>query len=139
MARMIPPRVGEKTVSPGEIWLFDKFKKDQETGDWIVLHSMGCAEHSERLSGEIDLVVIIPGVGVLCIEVKASTGVRREEGDWFFSEGNKWIKRISPFKQVEDSTYSFKKALVKSDWSLKGLLFYHSVMFTKNNFSEEYS
>jgi hypothetical protein len=58
MAQMIPPRVNEKTP-PGERLLFDKFKKDPATEDWIVLHSLGVAKHPERTEGELDFVVMV--------------------------------------------------------------------------------
>jgi len=38
--------------------------------DWTVLHTLGIARRATGPYGEIDFVVIIPGEGVICLEVK---------------------------------------------------------------------
>ena len=71
MARMIPSQLPTDCKSPGERSLFPRFKNDPDTAGWIVLHSLGVAKHPKRIEGELDFVVIVPGAGILCLEVKA--------------------------------------------------------------------
>ena len=54
MAKMLPPKVFTHTESPGEIEIFDKFKNDPITKEWVVLHSLDIANHRKQISGEID-------------------------------------------------------------------------------------
>ena len=40
MARMIPPLISREDSPPGEIEIFDLLRTDENTKDWIVLHSL---------------------------------------------------------------------------------------------------
>ena len=84
MARMIPPVISPDTRSPGEREIFQRLRDDPDTHDWIVLHSLDVAAHRRQVVGEIDFGVIVPGKGVLCLEVKAHTRIRCEDGLWYF-------------------------------------------------------
>lgn len=138
MSRMIPPNIGTHTKSIGEKRLFEKFKREPDTEDWIVCHSIGVAKHRTRLSGEIDLIVMIPGQGILCIEVKDSKTVKRTEGNWLFSMGESGMEgKLSPFVQVSESMHSLKDYIYKQDWSLRSLLVWSCVFFTRNAFNEK--
>jgi hypothetical protein len=80
---MIPPVFDESTPSPGERLLFDRLQRDPGTDDWVVLHSLDLAEHPSQVCGEVDFVVVVPGQGVLCLEVKAHRRVSRDaSGHW---------------------------------------------------------
>lgn len=57
---MIPPRISEDVKSRGEKQIFELFKRDPHTEDWTVLHSLGLSEHTKRLYGEIDFLVLAP-------------------------------------------------------------------------------
>src|SRR5205085_940718 len=70
VARMIPD-VAPRMRSPGEAELFELLRTAPGTEDWIALHSLDLSEHVERISGEADFVVVVPGRGVLVLEVKA--------------------------------------------------------------------
>jgi hypothetical protein len=137
MAKMIPPYISADCKSPGEKLLFDRFRTDPSTDDWIVLHSFGVAKHPERLSGEIDFVVVIPGLGVLCLEVKAGN-VRRYDGFWTYGSGiNQEKSSVGPFRQASDGMHAIRKYLCKTDQSLSRTLIYSGVIFTYINFDEE--
>ncbi len=137
MAKMIPPYISADCKSPGEKLLFDRFRTDPATDAWIVLHSLGIAKHPERLSGEIDFVVVIPGLGVLCLEVKAGN-VKRYDGYWIYGSGiNQEKSSVGPFKQASDGMHAVKKYLSKTDQSLNKILIYSGVIFTYINFDEE--
>lgn len=137
MAKMIPPYISAECKSPGEKLLFDRFRNDPATNDWIVLHSLVVANHPQRLSGEIDFVVVIPNLGVLCLEVKAGN-VKRYDGFWVYGSGIHQEKSsVGPFKQASDGMHAIKKYLYRTDPSLNKILIYSGVLFTYINFDEE--
>jgi hypothetical protein len=84
MARMIPPLLSPDVKSSGEKQVFQLLQQDPGTQDWGVLHSLGLARHVTRLYGEIDFVVLVPGHGVFCLEVKSGS-VSRRGGVWTFT------------------------------------------------------
>lgn len=134
MARMIPPYLPEDCRSPGERTLFTRFRDDPCTKDWVVLHSLGVAKHPKRLEGEIDFVVMVPGEGVLCLEVKGGK-VSREEGVWKYGEGPfAEISKIGPFKQASEAMHGIRDYVKKRDTSLRKLLFFSGVFFTYVDF-----
>src|SRR5688572_6482619 len=113
MARMIPD-VAPAMQSPGEAELFVRFRDEPGTGDWTVLHSFDLSEHVARVSGEVDFVVIVPGRGVLVLEVKAVQSIRRENGVWFLGKAEQGDPR-GPFKQAADAMHSLREAVSHRD------------------------
>ena len=81
MSKMIPSRIDESTLSSAERLVFGLLQNDPDTSDWTVLHSLGLARRENAPYGEIDFVVIIPGEGIVCMEVKGG-GVSCENGVW---------------------------------------------------------
>src|SRR4051794_38662774 len=109
MATMIP-FVCDELTSRGELEVFRRLQDDPGTKDWIVLHSLGVARHVERVTGEIDFVVIIPAKGVLCLEVKGSSAahlLRDDQGRWIYGPGRKPDSR-GPFRQAADGMHSVR-------------------------------
>ncbi|MCY3826229.1 MAG: NERD domain-containing protein [Candidatus Dadabacteria bacterium] len=105
MAKMIPPSIVDDTNS-SEREVFDKLKNDPDTKGWTVLHSIELANRGVgKPYGEIDFVVVIPGEGVLCLEVKG-WGIFHRGGKWWREDchGNEQPLRRSPFKQAKEST-----------------------------------
>ncbi len=84
MPRLIPPTIAEDTPSEGERVVFDALALAKGADDWVVLHSLDLANHRRRLEGEIDFLIIIPGKGVLVLEVKGTHHLRRHDGLWFY-------------------------------------------------------
>ena len=136
MARMIPPRVLPDCSSPGEREIFRRLKDDPETSDWIVLHSLDVAEHVTSIAGEIDFVAIVPGKGVLCVEVKACTSLRRDDGLWYFGRAARPDAR-GPFKQASTAMHSIRTKLAKKRPDLAKVPFWSAVFFPYVEFSEE--
>ena len=80
--RLIPPTIAESTQSGGEKAVFDALAAGSaarprkgpsaapHTSAWTVLHSFDIADHRRRLAGEIDFLCMVPGKGVLVVEVK---------------------------------------------------------------------
>lgn len=113
MARMIPPRVHEGTPS-SERRIFESLRTDPDTEDWVVLHSLGLARRGSLPYGEIDFVVLIPGAGVACLEVKGG-GVRCDRGEWSTKDrfGRTHILRRSPFLQAREGVFGLRAAVGK--------------------------
>ena len=128
MAHMIPPRAAPDTRSPGEIEVFGRLKDDPATEGWIVLHSLDVAEHRTQLAGEVDFVAIVPGQGILCIEVKGCRSLRREHGWWYYGVDSEPDKR-GPFRQASNAMYSVRDYLVERDGRLRRLLYWSAVIF----------
>ncbi|NSW84102.1 MAG: NERD domain-containing protein [Syntrophothermus sp.] len=111
MSRMIPPFYEESITSDGEKKLFRALQNLSD--DFVILHSLGIAEHREKVFGEIDFVIVCEE-GILCLEVKGGL-VRREKGLWYFIDryGKENVKAEGPFEQVIGSMYSLRDHLKK--------------------------
>lgn len=126
---MIPASIYAGCASPGEREIFRALRDDPATSNWIVLHSLDIAEHQKQVSGEADFVVIVPGKGVLCLEVKACSTLRRTpEGIWYYGTDPKGDSR-GPFKQASEAMHSIRKHLLKARPDTAGILFWPAVVF----------
>lgn len=114
MAKMIPARIDDDRVSAGERRVFGLLESDPATTDWTVLHSLGIARRPTGPYGEIDFVAIIPGEGVICLEVKGGR-LSCEEGVWRTMDrhGNVATLKKNPFLQARDSMFALRKAIVR--------------------------
>lgn len=99
---------------PGEREVFHMLENDFGAKGWIVLHSLDIAEHVNAVQGEADFVVLIPGEGILIIEVKSHTSVLYNEQGWWL--GGKHNER-SPFKQASEALHSIREYLAQRDLS----------------------
>lgn len=113
MAKLLPPYIDKSCKSTGEKMLFEIFKNSPFTNDWIVLHSLNLSQHTVRLYGEIDFLILIPGGGVYVMEVKGGD-VKCIDGVWHFIDryGNV-NKNKSPFNQARDAMFSLRSAIEK--------------------------
>jgi len=116
MAKMIPSEIDPNTKSGGERRLFKLFENDPDTADWTVLHSLGLARRGKKKPfGEVDFVVLIPGKGVVYLEVKSGT-VRCKDGIWkTTNRKTKKTERMkrSPFLQAQDGMQAVRTAIEK--------------------------
>ncbi len=136
MAKMIPPTCHIGTSSKGEIEIFLRLRDDPSTEGWIVLHSLDIMHHQKQVSGEIDFFVIVPGKGVLCVEVKACHHLERHNGQWYYGTSTVPDTR-GPFKQASQAMHSIRKKLVACDRSLSSVLFWSAVIFPYIPFSAQ--
>jgi hypothetical protein len=74
--------------------------------DWTVLHALDLAPWRRNSRTELDFVVIIPDVGLLCIEVKTHELIEYREEGWFPPTLGK-----GPFKQSQDAVKSLHRRL----------------------------
>lgn len=131
---MIPPYISPACPSPGEQEIFRRLKKDPETSSWIVLHSLDIADHVRQISGEADFVVIIPAKGVLCLEVKACSSLRRENGQWFYGLETRPDAR-GPFRQASEAMHSIRKRVIEKRPDFSHIVFWSAVIFPFVEFS----
>lgn len=136
MAIMYPSYMQPGIKSPGEIEIFDRLKNDPDTSDWIVLHSLDVAEHRSKIAGEVDFIAIIPEHGVLCIEVKAASSIKREKGIWYYGRDINGDAR-GPFKQVSETMHSLRSKVVQNAPSLSKVVFWSCVIFPYFSFNEK--
>lgn len=129
---MIPPACAAKTPA-GERDLFNKLRDDPDTSGWVVLHSLDLKKHQSKIEGELDMVVLVPRLGVLCIEVKGCD-VSRHDGKWIYPYET---SVEGPFKQASKAMHSLRSYVVSRDSSLAGLLFFSAVVFTRVDFDEQ--
>lgn len=135
MARMIPPLVAADAPK-GERQLFAKLRDDPKSKDWLVLHSFDIRRHVARAEGEADMVIVVPGQGVLCIEVKGC-GVVREGGLWTYSYDPPKKSTVGPFRQASQAGHSIRQYLAHKDPTLGSLLFHSAVLFTEVDFADK--
>lgn len=125
MARMIPASCSTK--SPGERDVFEALRKDPGTTSWTVLHSLDLAKHVSQVAGEIDFVVLVPHLGVLCLEVKGASSVQVQDGQWYYGKDSHG--HISPFKQAANAMYSLQNVIFQKLPHLKSVVFWSAVIF----------
>jgi hypothetical protein len=132
---MIPPSVDERCSSPGERELFSRFESCSLTNDWIVLHSLDLANHPSQVEGEVDFVLLIPKVGVLCLEVKAHLRIELRQGGWYFGSSREPEFR-GPFKQAKAGCHSIRGYLTSRMPRLAEVPIRSAVCFPYVDFSE---
>lgn len=128
MARMIPSAIPRSCSSPGEKEIFARLKDEPGTHDWIVLHSLDISHHVRQIVGEADFVVIVPALGVLCLEVKACYSLRRASGLWYYG-GDAHGDTRGPFKQASEAMHSLRQQVVRVDPSMSRIPFWSAVIF----------
>jgi hypothetical protein len=114
-------------ASPGEREIFRKLKESSKGEDWIVLHSLELLSHINKDQSEADFVVMIPGTGILVLEVKAAKSVSQNENGWQI--GAKFEKR-GPFKQANDAMRSIMEYLETMNVDIYNVPFVYAVWFT---------
>jgi hypothetical protein len=112
MATMLPPVIDESTVSDAERRVFALVKHAPDTDGWVVLHSLGLSHRGRKPYGEIDFVVLMPGEGVLCLEVKGGR-IACRDGEWETTDRHGITRRLnrSPFLQAREGMFALRDAV----------------------------
>lgn len=120
-------------ASPGEREIFRRLSRVRVENDWIVLHSLDLLNHTNKSQSEADFVVMIPGKGVLVLEVKAVKTISHGPEGWRL--GTKLESR-GPFNQANDAMRSIMEYLdtMKVDYS--DVPFVYAVWFTHVSVAE---
>ncbi|MGC5288864.1 NERD domain-containing protein [Micromonospora sp. DT231] len=114
---------------PGERALYSALQSAHGTDGWIVLHSLGIADHVRQVEGEADFVVIVPDRGVLVIEVKSHRAINRL-ADGLWKLGNDAPTARGPFQQASEAMYSLKRFLGKRGVDLRSIPMVSAVWFS---------
>jgi hypothetical protein len=130
MARMYPSKIADDHGSPAERRIFARLR-DQTPDDWLVVHSVGLANHSTKPWAEIDFVLVTDR-GVFCLEVKGGH-IEHRDGDWY-TNGNR-LKQ-SPFAQAGGGASALFAYLSERIPAMKKSLVGHGVMFPDTAFEE---
>ncbi|WP_030055258.1 nuclease-related domain-containing DEAD/DEAH box helicase [Streptomyces novaecaesareae] len=113
---------------PGEQELHRALADADGTDDWTVLHSLAIAEHVKKPEGEADFVVIVPGRGILVIEVKSHLSLDYRHGVWKL--GNDAPTARGPFKQAGEAMHSLRQYLLKKHVDLRSVPVLSAAWFT---------
>lgn len=133
MTRMIPPSYAPGTTPPGEREVFERLRDDPATAGWIALHSLGIANHPRQIQGEVDFVILVPGVGVVCLEVKSHLSVDRLlDGTWKLGSNRPEVR--GPFVQSDEAKFAVEGQLRKASPRLPALPVTSAVCFTSARF-----
>lgn len=138
MTRMVPAAVQSGCASRGEREVFTRLRRAAGTEGWTALHSLDLARHPEQVAGEIDFLVMIPGMGILCVEVKGCSRLRRRDGLWFYGADARGDPR-GPFKQASQAMHSLRRQLVERRPDMGGVPFFSCVVFPYVEFRERSS
>jgi ATP:corrinoid adenosyltransferase len=98
--------------------------------DWVVVHSLDIAPWNRQHRTEIDFLVIIPDLGLLCVEVKSHNRIWVADGTWHPTTS---IKR-SPFVQSKDARYALAKGLARVWPHAENIPFGHCCIFPSADF-----
>ena len=132
MAKMIPAALSPAIKSQAERKIYEWFKNDPVTKDWVVFHSLGIENHQTVVFGEVDFLVCASNLGIFALEVKGGR-ISRKDGVWVYTDkyGVEHEKVRGPFEQASEGMYSIKDALSKRDISrdAKNSLCGYGVMF----------
>jgi len=132
MAKMIPP-VFSSSTPLGEIEFFKKLRDDPGCDGWVALHSLDLKRHLSKIEGELDMVILVPDQGILCIELKGCD-VKRQDGKWIYPYET---SNEGPFKQASKGMHSLRKYLIEKDPIFQSTLFFSAVIFTRIDFDEK--
>ena len=113
MAKMIPSQISPSVKSQAERKIYEWFKTDPVTKDWVVFHSLGIENHQTVVFGEIDFLVCASNLGIFALEVKGGR-ISRKDGVWIYTDkyGNEHEKVRGPFEQASEGMYSVKQELI---------------------------
>ena len=132
MSKMIPAAISPEVKSPAERKIYEWFKNDPMTKDWVVFHSLGIENHQTVVFGEIDFLVAASSYGVFALEVKGGR-ISRKDGVWVYTDkyGVEHEKVRGPFEQAAEGMYSVREELAKRPEasSVKNTLCGYGVMF----------
>lgn len=132
MAKMIPAQLSPQVKSAAERKIYEWFKTDPVTKDWVVFHSLGIENHQTVVFGEIDFLVCASDLGVFSLEVKGGR-ISRKDGIWIYTDkyGVEHEKVRGPFEQAAEGMYSVKEELSKRNTSnsVQNTLCGYGVMF----------
>ena len=125
--RMIPGFIDDSSP-PGEVALYRKLESAQ--CNWTVIHSLDLAPSNYNRRTELDFVILIPDVGIICVEVKSHHEIGFD-GDRWYPES---ITR-SPFRQAQDARFALRRRVVDRLAGFSTVPVVHCCIFPRADFS----
>ncbi|MGA8044733.1 MAG: NERD domain-containing protein [Dermatophilaceae bacterium] len=134
--RVSPEEPQFRTDSEREVW--DRLRR-QAHEDWTLLANVRLTD--EKKDHELDLVVLMPDVGVVVVEVKGGV-VSYEDGTWLTGSGGR-RRAIHPVDQARDGKYALR-AYIERDprWknsSRSRIRFGHAVALPYTEVAEDFA
>lgn len=137
MATMIPPSLADD-VPVSERLVFRLLSEDPDCEGWVILHSVRPdPAYTPGPSGrrpQIDLLVLVPDVAILCVEVKGGD-FRVRNGEWYPGNAER-PRRTSPIEQADYAMYVLRNELLGQlgrEWEDHELPINSVVVFTNTN------
>ena len=113
MATIIAPTIADADDS--ERLVYQRLREDAATDSWVICHHVLTRPRQSQSSGrrrerarEIDFLVLIPGVGALCVEAKGG-GFSVTEGQWYHEPSGDPME--PPSEQASAGMYQLKDEL----------------------------
>ncbi|WP_261147676.1 nuclease-related domain-containing DEAD/DEAH box helicase [Serratia fonticola] len=125
--RMIPGFIDE-SAPPGEVMLYRKLESAK--CGWTVIHSLDLAPSNHNLRTELDFVVVIPEVGILCVEVKSHREIGFDGDHWYPTSITK-----SPFRQAQNARFVLRRRLVERLANFSQVPVVHCCIFPQADFT----
>lgn len=120
MVRMMPPSLGGDR-NYGERVLFEKLLDDSAHPNWIALHSLKQSITAKQFEAEGDFVVLIPGKGLVIIEVKGATAATLEGETWTFEGVAPGAVHKSPLEQIDVTRRNIQRRFRDNDLDDKAI------------------
>jgi DNA polymerase III delta prime subunit len=125
---MMPSILDPQTASAGEREVYRRLQDEPQGAEWTAIHSLNIAHHTRQITGEADFVVVVPLLGVLCLEIKAHSEIRRENGLWYYGHDKAPDPR-GPFRQASEAMHSIRARVVAQNPALGSVLWWSAVVF----------
>lgn len=116
MAKMIPRLKPSEISNEGERDVYRILQEDAPR-NWVVRYNFTYAWKDNRTirDGEIDFIVLIPGRGVIVLEVKSSYGYDCADGEWYrVKKDMRREKAGNPFEQAIGNKHRLITQISKS-------------------------
>jgi len=133
LVRMRPTAISPDSP-PGEKLLFSKLSELLGADNWIALHSLDIFGDIPNGQGEADFVILIPGQGLLVVEVKSHLRVRAKNGIWTL--GNDAPSTRGPVKQAWNAAHAIRNYLQGQGVDIFDVPIVPCVWFTNANDEE---
>ena len=102
---MVPAAIRPRTP-PGESKVFEALRDHPGTAGWLVWHGLAIRHHETQVEGEADFVIMVPGEGMLVVEVKSHERLEVDDRGWSLGGGEPTTR--SPYDQVWDNSRSIR-------------------------------
>lgn len=130
MVELLPREIANNQPI-SEILIFNALEALSNKGNWVALHSLKQAVVKQGVEAETDFVVLVPGKGIVLIEVKGATAAKAVGTRWTLEGVPAKAKNKNPFEQVDNAKRNIRGQLIKLGYAVDDIPFARLVWFTK--------